>query len=82
MDCAEFEKFMTQAIESVKQTNCPTPFRLRTIRLKHQLLFNAIGIFAGRMSDAQMQTYSNMQKTYAAVNNIPMFGNYLMLHDT
>jgi hypothetical protein len=80
MDYDKFADFATQAIEAVKQPNCPAPFRRRTIRLKNQLLFNAIGIFAGRVSDAQMRTYSNMQKTYATLNNIPMYRNYLVVH--
>ena len=79
MDYEEFAKFATQAIQAVTQPNCPVPFRLRTIRLEKHLLFNAIGIFAGRVSDAQMHMYSNMQKTYAASNNIPMWGNYLVV---
>lgn len=76
MNYEEFAKF---AIHAVKQSNCPVSFRLRTIRLEKHLLFNAIGIFAGRVSDAQMRTYSNMQKTYATSNNIPMWRDYLIV---
>jgi hypothetical protein len=75
----EFAKFATHAIHAVKQPNCPVPFRLRTIRSEKHLLFNAIGLFAGRVSDAQMRTYSNMQKTYATSNNILMWRDYLIV---
>jgi hypothetical protein len=74
-----YEEFAKFAIHAVKQSNCPVSFRLRTIRLEKHLLFNAIGIFAGRVSDAQMRTYSNMQKTYATSNNIPMWRDYLIV---